>query len=61
MIALRCPYCGAELDFTLEYTAVGYYSEHRDLTGIECGDYECDAKWDRSGNPTTPSKKGEPL
>lgn len=43
-----CPYCGETLEFVLEYTGGGY-SEHRDFTGIECGNYKCGATWDHFG------------
>lgn len=56
MKPLRCPNCDAELDFVLEYTG-GSHSEHRDLTGVECENWDCGAKWDRFGNPTEPSKR----
>ena len=48
-IPLRCPYCGGELDFELTYTTSGYYSEHRDLTGIECANFRCNARWTPTG------------
>ena len=44
---IRCPFCGSELEFILEYTAS--YSEHRDFTGIECDNWECRATWDSRG------------
>jgi hypothetical protein len=45
---LRCPYCGGTFETVLEYTA--RYSEHRDLTGFECENYECDAAWKPNGD-----------
>lgn len=48
-IPLRCPYCGGELEFELTYTASRSYSEHRDLTGIECEDFPCNARWTNRG------------
>ena len=52
---LVCPYCGSELDFELTYTGHSY-SEHRDLTGIECGSYRCLARWKPNGDVERPSK-----
>jgi hypothetical protein len=50
LLALRCPYCGGEIEAELTYT--GYaYSEHRDLTGYECENYTCNARWDKRGQP----------
>lgn len=51
---LRCPFCRSEFSPILEYT-VHSYSEHRDLTGYECDNYDCGAEWDRRGNLTIPS------
>jgi sarcosine oxidase delta subunit len=45
---LRCPHCGAELEFELTYTGHSY-SEHRDLTGIECENFRCNARWTNRG------------
>lgn len=45
---LRCPYCGGELEFELTYTGHGY-SEHRDLTGVECDNFRCNARWTNRG------------
>jgi hypothetical protein len=57
--ALRCPTCGDEITAELVYTAS--YSEHRDLTGYECDNYECGAEWDQWGGVTVPSKLGVSL
>lgn len=51
---LGCPFCGSTFTANLEYTA--RYSDHRDLTGYECDNYACDARWDKNGNLTRPSK-----
>lgn len=52
---LRCTFCGGEFSPVLEYTGMSY-SEHRDLTGYECDDYNCGAEWDKFGNVTTEGK-----
>lgn len=52
MADLRCPDCGGEITVNL------VYSEHRDLDGFECDEYECGAEWDKHGVQTVPSKKG---
>lgn len=51
---LRCPYCGEEISAELTYTA--QYSEHRDLTGFECDNYRCDARWGPRGGVERVSK-----
>lgn len=60
-IPLRCPYCGAELEFELTYTATSAYSEHRELTGIECERWPCSARWTPSGEvERLPMDRGAP-
>jgi hypothetical protein len=46
---LVCPYCGNDIEVELTYTSMAY-SEHRDLTGFECENWECNARWDNCGN-----------
>lgn len=50
LLPIRCPYCGSEIEAELSYTG-GAYSEHRDLTGYECENYACYARWDKRGDP----------
>lgn len=57
---LRCPACGDTFTAILEYTARGSYSEHRDLTGYECDNYDCLAEWDQHGTLRQPSKLQPP-
>lgn len=53
---LVCPYCGSSLEFELSYTGHAY-SEHRDLTGIGCSNYDCLARWTPSGDLESGPKK----
>jgi hypothetical protein len=56
MKPLRCPYCGSTITAVLVYTGHGY-SEHRDLDGYECDDWDdCLAEWDKWGEPTVDSR-----
>jgi len=59
MKPLRCPYCGAKIEADLQYTE-WFGSDHRDLVGYDCDDWDCNAAWDPDGNPTRPSKKEQP-
>jgi len=52
---IRCPYCKSEIETVLEYTGHAY-SEHRDLTGFNCDNWECDAEWDKRGKLRKESK-----
>lgn len=52
---LVCPYCGGPFTASLVYTGSGW-SEHRDLEGYECDNYECGAEWDSEGKLITAGK-----
>lgn len=57
---LVCPACGDTFSAILEYT--GYsHSEHRDLSGYECDNYDCLAEWDSRGQLRQSSKLSQPI